>query len=190
MGRIRAYLWILLIGFLFHSVFILENCRNRDPLAASPLGTLSFGRVERIERAGLPNFFQVSMDLYRGGQPEKSGVRELQKLGVRTVVSLRRSKMDESLFRGSGIDCVSIPMSAFFPKREGYRRFLEIVSDPNRVPVFVHCRYGSDRTGAAVALYRIQVQKWRPQEAIREMVDGGYGFHPIHGHLKRFVRRF
>lgn len=132
----------------------------------------------------------MSRDLYRGGQPEKRGVRELQKLGVRTVVSLRRSKQDESLLRGSGIDCVSIPMSAFFPKREGFRRFLEIVSDPNRVPVFVHCRYGSDRTGAAVALYRVQVQKWRPQEAIREMVDGGYGFHPIHGHLKRFVRRF
>jgi len=54
----------------------------------------------------------------------------------------------------------------------------------------LHCHYGADRTGAAVALYRIHIQKWTADAAIREMTRGGYHFHFIHGHLKRFIRRF
>jgi len=186
----RNFILFLLLVSLFQFVWTLESSRIGDAVDDSSLRPLPLERVERVERAGLPNFFRVSKDLYRGGKPEKKGVLELQKLGIRTVVSLLNSKAEESLFRGSGIDYVSIPMSAFFPKRERFRRFLEIVSDPTRFPVFVHCRYGSDRTGVAVALYRIKVQKWTPEEAIHEMVDGGYGFHLIHSDLIRFVRRY
>ena len=69
-------------------------------------------------------------------------------------------------------------------------RFLEIVSDPDNLPAFVHCKHGADRTGTAVALYRIKVQNWDAEEAINEMVNGGYNFHRIYRHLKDFVRKF
>lgn len=36
-------------------------------------------------------------------------------------------------------------------------------------PVLVHCAAGSQRTGAAIAFYRVLVQRQSPEEAVREM---------------------
>ena len=56
-------------------------------------------------------------------------------------------------------------------------RFLKIVTDENRQPVFIHCQYGADRTGVMCAVYRIAVDGWSKPQAIGEMTKGGFGFH-------------
>jgi protein-tyrosine phosphatase len=43
--------------------------------------------------------------------------------------------------------------------------------------VFVHCRYGDDRTGMMIAAYRMAVEGWTPEEARQEMEK--FGFHPM-----------
>jgi len=63
-----------------------------------------------------------------------------------------------------------------------------LAADERRVPVFVHCEHGADRTGIACAAYRIVVQGWSKQQAIDEMVNGGYGFHRVWGNLIDFIR--
>ena len=146
--------------------------------------------AQPVHGTGLTNCFQVSGTLYRGAQPEREGFVELQRMGIRTVVNLRSEHSDLRLIQGLGLKYVTIPMSANFPKAEEYRRFLAIARDPANQPVFVHCQHGSDRTGTAVALYRIAVQGWDREEAVREMMQGGYGFHGIYFHLKTFVREF
>ena len=70
-------------------------------------------------------------------------------------------------------------MKTWHPETEDVVRFLRIVSDPERAPVLVHCQHGADRTGAMSALYRIMVQGWSQEEALREMTEGGYNFHEI-----------
>ena len=52
--------------------------------------------------------------------------------------------------------------------------------------VFVHCQYGADRTGAAVAVYRVVVLGWTKDDAIAEMDK--FGFHSIWSVLKKYVR--
>nr|HNI57084.1 protein-tyrosine-phosphatase [Elusimicrobiota bacterium] len=52
----------------------------------------------------------------------------------------------------------------------------------------VHCQHGSDRTGTMVAIYRIAVQGWSKESALDEMVNGGYGFHPLWKNLRRYIR--
>lgn len=146
--------------------------------------------AEAIEREGLPNFYKVSDTLYRGAQPRKQGFEELKKLGIKTVVNLRRSSRERILAEEAGLKYYQIPMFAWFPKKKKFARFLDILSDPSNHPVFVHCKHGADRTGAAVAIYRIKIQNWDVEEAIYEMVNGGYNFHRIHGNLKKFVRKF
>ena len=37
----------------------------------------------------LPNFHPVNSGLYRGGQPERGGLEQLKKLGVKTIINLR-----------------------------------------------------------------------------------------------------
>ena len=54
-------------------------------------------------------------------------------------------------------------------------------------PVFVHCQRGADRTGLAVAVYRVAVEGWSKEKAIEEMVRGGYDFSPVWGNLVTYV---
>ena len=78
-------------------------------------------------------------------------------------------------------------MKAWHPEREDAVLFLRIVTDPNRTPVLVHCQYGADRTGTMCAIYRIVVQKWPKEEAIREMTEGGFGFHEVWSNLPTWI---
>jgi protein tyrosine/serine phosphatase len=137
---------------------------------------------------GLPNFHRVTPALYRGAQPTAEGMRRLQAMGIRTVLSLRAFNDDESLLPQTALAHPRIRFNTWHPEDEDVVRFLRIVTDPANAPVFVHCQHGSDRTGTMIAIYRIAVQGWDREEAIREMVEGGYGFHPLWGNLKTYIR--
>ena len=52
-----------------------------------------------------------------------------------------------------------------------YAQAIKIMHDFDRAgrPILVHCAAGSQRTGAAVAFYRLLVQKWPPKDALLEM---------------------
>jgi len=145
--------------------------------------------AEKIEVAGVTNFHKVSDDLYRGAQPTKEGMEELKKLGIKTIINLRSEHSDADELKGIDLSYKENPMTAAKPKVEDMISFLNIVTDSNNTPVFVHCRYGADRTGTMCALYRIAVQGWSKDEAIQEMKKGGYGFHSIWGNLPDFIRK-
>jgi hypothetical protein len=66
-------------------------------------------------------------------------------------------------------------------------RFLRIVINPGRTPVLVHCQHGADRTGTMCAIYRVAVQGWTKEEAIREMAEGGFGFHRACSNLATWI---
>ena len=66
-------------------------------------------------------------------------------------------------------------------------RFLKIVRNPNNQPVLLHCKHGADHTGMMTAIYRIVEQGWRKQDAIAEMTQGGFGYHPIWSNLIRYI---
>ncbi len=144
--------------------------------------------AQPMQREGLPNLFRVSPVLYRGAQPEKEGFPALQAMGIKTVVSLRALHGDRSLLRSTALDYERIRFSTWDPEEEQMVHFLRIVTDPRRQPVFVHCQHGADRTGTMIALYRIAVEGWDKEAAIREMTEGGYGFHSIWAHLPVFIR--
>jgi len=137
---------------------------------------------------GLPNFFQVTPTLFRGAQPTAEGMRALEARGVKTVLSLRALHDDESLLPGTTLAHPRIRFYTWHPEDEDVVRFLRIVTDPKNAPVFVHCQHGSDRTGTMIAIYRIAIQRWDREEAMREMVEGGYGFHPMWENLKTYIR--
>jgi protein tyrosine/serine phosphatase len=141
-----------------------------------------------LDLPGLPNCHRVCKDLYRGAQFDEDGVAQLKKLGVKTVVTLRQTQSDDELLAGSGIPCVQIPTKAWDSHQEDQAaEFLRVVSDRGRRPVFVHCSFGGDRTGAMVAVYRMAVQGWTREEALAEMRDDLYEFHEIWDDLIEFV---
>ncbi|HHI81325.1 MAG TPA: hypothetical protein ENK02_15275, partial [Planctomycetes bacterium] len=138
---------------------------------------------------GLPNLHRVSKTLYRSAQPTREGFRQAKKLGIKTIVNLRILHSDRHLLRGTGLDYVHISMKPWHPEDEDLVRFLRIVTDPKRQPVLVHCHQGSDRAGVMTAAYRILVQGWNKEKAIREMLQGGFGFHrKLWTNLIRYLR--
>ena len=139
---------------------------------------------------GVPNCHKVSDFLYRGGQPVREGFKELEKMGIKTIVNLREHHSDKKLIDGTGLNYYQVFISTTRPNKKDYQRALDIIRDPRHHPVFIHCLHGADRTGTAVALYRITAQRWDVEEAIRELKDGGYGYHSIYMELLKFIRNF
>ena len=145
--------------------------------------------AQPLERKELPNFFKVTDDLYRGGQPTAEGMRELKKMGIKTVINLRSYHSDRDKIGETGLAYEHIYMKTWHPEDEEVVRFLQIVTDSDRRPAFVHCQHGADRTGTMCAIYRVVIEGWSKAEAIREMVEGDFGFHKIWQNLLKFIRK-
>jgi len=138
--------------------------------------------------SGLTNFYKVSENLYRGAQPSAEGMKQLEKLGIKTVINLRAFHSDDDEIKDVNLGKERIDMTPWHPEQEDVVRFLKIVTDPNRTPVFVHCKYGADRTGTMCAIYRIAIQGWSKDAAIEEMTKGDFGFHEIWDNLVDYIR--
>lgn len=138
---------------------------------------------------GVPNLWKVSPDLYRGGQPTKEGFKELERLGIRTNVNLRSFHSDRNKLHGARLSHEHIYVKNWKAEDKEVILFLQIMMDKSRVPVFLHCWHGSDRTGAFVAVYRIVVEGWTRQEAIEEMTQGGYGYNEAWKNLVDYVEK-
>jgi protein tyrosine phosphatase (PTP) superfamily phosphohydrolase (DUF442 family) len=161
------------------------------PIASGP----SQAAPERHERwarplakPGLPNLYRVSDVYLRGAQPSAEGMRELARMKVKTVVNLRAINSDRDEIGDAALAYEHISFKAWHAEDEDVLRFLRIVTDPERQPVFVHCQHGADRTGMMTAIYRIVVEGWSKDDAISEMTQGGYGFHAIWKDLVEYVR--
>ncbi len=141
-----------------------------------------------MQVAGLPNLHKVSDSLYRGAQPTPAGIKELQKLGVRTIVNLREPEADRAGLTGTGLAYECIPMTAFRPKDDDVVRFLQLATAGGCGPIFVHCKRGADRTGMMCAIYRIAVQGWTKDQALTEMTQGGFGFCQGYQNIVRYIQ--
>jgi len=143
--------------------------------------------AQKLDRPGLPNLHKVNDGLYRGAQPTAEGIGELEKLGIKTIVNLRASHTDKGILGKSTIAVEPISTTPLTIKEEDVVRFLRIVTDKRRQPVFVHCQHGADRTGVMCAAYRVVVDGWTKQQAIDEMTQGGFNFHSVWSNLPEFI---
>jgi uncharacterized protein (TIGR01244 family) len=164
--------------------FILVNGSEASEIADNR--PASWAQPVKLE--GLPNLHRVDENLYRSAQPTAQGMKNLKQMGFETVVNLRSFHSDRNDIGNTGLGYEHIYMKAWHPERKEIVRFLQIVTNPKRTPVLVHCLHGADRTGSMCALYRIAVQGWTKDEAIREMTEGGYNFHAVFGNLPEWIR--
>lgn len=167
---------LLISGSIGAFLFGQEPSTDRPPSWAKPL-----------DCDGVPNLHQVSTNLYRSAQPSAKGMRNLDRKGIVTIVNLRSFSSDRSKLKGTGLEYEHIYMKAWHPERKEIVRFLQIVTNPKRTPVLVHCQHGADRTGTMCAVYRVAVEGWTKERAIREMAGGGFGFHKVWSNLPKWI---
>lgn len=141
-----------------------------------------------VELEGVPNLHKVSDTLYRSAQPTGEGMKNLkEKLGVKAIINLRSFNSDRDEIGKTDLGYEHLTMKAWHPEKKEAVRFLQIVTDPARQPVLVHCQHGADRTGTMCAIYRIAVQDWPKDKAVKEMREGGYNFHEIWSNLPKWI---
>jgi protein tyrosine phosphatase (PTP) superfamily phosphohydrolase (DUF442 family) len=168
---------------------LLTCCLLAIPaLAAEPVTNRPSSWAQPITMEGVPNLFQVCTNLYRSAQPTAQGMENLKRHGIVTIVNLRSFHSDRDEIGETGLAYEHIYMKAWHPERKEVERFLQVVTDPKRTPVLVHCQHGADRTGTMCALYRVAVQGWTKEEAIREMTGGGFGFHEVWKNLPPWIQ--
>ena len=186
----------LLASSLLLASLIAPTASVRAQSAASTTSTpaLRSAYGEKLKLTGLPNGGKITDGLFRGAQPHAEGVAQLKKLGITTIVDLRgenhelvekERKQAESL----GMRFVKIPVSGWSPpSNEQVAQFLALFDD-RKEKVFVHCRFGDDRTGVFVATYRMTFDGWPAEQAMKEMYFFGFnGFwHPA---MKSYIHDF
>lgn len=72
-------------------------------------------------------------------------MKELKKMGIATVVNLRSFHSDRDEIGSTGLGYEHIYVKAWHPEEKEIIRFLQIVNDPKRQPVLVHCQHGAGR---------------------------------------------
>jgi len=177
--------------FLFLPLRIFAQ--TAAPASAPSLTPRAFG--QKLQIAGVHNAGKITDSLYRGAQPKETGLSELKLLGVTTIVDLRGEDQEKITWERNraeslGMRFVHIPVSGWSPPTdEQVVQFLSLFRGEPGQKVFVHCRFGDDRTGVFVATYRMTFEKWSAEQAMKEMYFFGFnGFwHPA---MKSFIRDF
>lgn len=129
-----------------------------------------------VATTNLSNFYKIDDKLYRSEQPLQSALQELQSMGIPNVLNLRffHDNNDEAV--GTNLNLFHVRMDPYNVDDATVIRALQTIRHING-PVVVHCWRGADRTGLIVAMYRLLYQNWTKEEAIDELINGGYGFH-------------
>ena len=187
-GCIKLIFACILATFCTCSIAVPEISGTRPANWAIPL----------VVSPGLPNFNRVSSSLYRSAQPTKEGFVLLSKQeslisgdhAIKTVVSLRAFNDDAPVVpKNSPLRLEQIRFKTWHPEDEDVVKFLRIAQTPSMQPLLVHCQHGSDRTGTMVAIYRIAYEGWSKAQATEEMINGGYGFHPMWQNLLGYIEK-
>lgn len=163
------------------------------PLAAVPLSAATMLDEGEGRSPLLPNFHQVDAQLYRGAQPRPGGLRELCARGIKSIINLRaddaRSLAEGEEARALGLRYYNVPMSGRSrPKNAQIEAVLRLLNDPTNLPAFIHCKRGKDRTGTAVACYRIAHDHWDSRTAKAEA--NHYGMSRFEFGMKDYIHDF
>jgi uncharacterized protein (TIGR01244 family) len=165
--RLGAYVSVVAVTALL----VLEcgaTAKTRPAHWATPLAT-----------SELRNAFAVEPNLLRSAQPDADGFKELERLGIKTVLNLRHDYDDVAGASRASLTFVKVPMRAWKFREDEVLEALRVPLDPANRPILVHCKRGADRTGGVIAMYRVVVQGWTKDEALREMKKGGFGYYPV-----------
>jgi protein tyrosine/serine phosphatase len=158
------------------------------PAAQAPPATATpfAATAEKLKFAGLPRFGRINDSLYRGAQPYAEGLQQLKKLGITTIIDLRgedahKVDWERKQAEALGIRFIHLPVSGWStPSNEQVAQFFSIFRGNTNERVFVHCRFGEDRTGLFIASYRVAFDHWSPDQALNEMLAFGFNrmWHP------------
>jgi protein tyrosine phosphatase (PTP) superfamily phosphohydrolase (DUF442 family) len=137
-------------------------------------------------------FAKVDGFLWRGARPDAAGFAWLVEQGCETAINLEWEESDPPVVGLVEVrlpDWEPLPMFAPRIEDEHVRSFLAAFRSAI-TPCFIHCHSGQNRTGVAVAAYRIVI-KGDPVEAVIDDMEsyGGLWAEPDEAYVRSLAAR-
>lgn len=134
------------------------------------------------------NLYQVDKTFYRSAALQPKDIKTLKQLDVKTVVNLRSFHSDDDLLKNTGIKAVHVGINTWEINDKNVIDALRAIrAGARQGPVLLHCWHGADRTGLVTAMYRVVFQGWSKQQALEELTEGGYGYHPLWKNIPKYM---
>jgi len=142
-------------------------------LTALP-GVASAQQVTKKNIPGISTFAQVDTTIACGGTTSHAAIREIQKMGFKSVINLRLAteegadvEEEGTLVRSLGMQYVHLPFDARSPDPRLIDNFMAAVTSPANTPAYVHCAAGG-RAAALWMVKRVKADKWSEERALTE----------------------
>ena len=165
-----------------------QNARFKSAdTAARGINSNSSQKATLIDEA--KNFYRVDELLFRSAQLDGSYAAKLHELGIKSIVNLHHfSRGSDRRAFGDQFWLTNKPLQSWEIKPAQIADVLRTIRERQKEgAVLVHCYHGADRTGLVVAMYRVIYRGWSLDAARSEMIDGGYGFHPMWQDIASFL---
>lgn len=125
------------------------------------------------EPAGLHNLLQLTDRLYSGSEPHGAeGFASLEKLGIKTVVSVDGAKPALELARQHGLRYVHIPIGYDGVPKPAGDSLARLMRDAEG-PIYIHCHHGKHRGPSAAAVACVADGAAEGQEALAILKQAG-----------------
>jgi protein tyrosine/serine phosphatase len=183
----RRIVFLVSAAALFLSVYssYAMTCITTSMIGPRP----STWAVQMKSTCHVPNFYKINSDLYRSAQPTAIGMEQLrQQIGIKTIINLRTFHSDTDEIGSTGLLNERLYLKNWHVEEEDVIKVMRILANKENGPYLIHCQYGADRTGLMCAMYRIIYQGWTKEDAIDEMVNGGYEFYHLWTNIIRYIQ--
>ena len=136
-----------------------------------------------------PNIHPKRFDVVQPGVLYRSGTltpgatrRVVTRHEIRTIIDLgaaaspsRADRLAQRTAENLGVTRYRLELSGDGTGNPNcYLYALRLAMDEKNQPVLIHCGAGTERTGVAVALYRMLIEGWTREEAMAEAVEAGH----------------
>ncbi len=172
-------LFILLpaLALLMTAAIVGCGSSNSGSDKAPSLSANSQASVDQEEKVpetpGLHNLLKVSERIYSGSEPHgDDGFASLERLGIKTIVSVDGAKPQLDLAHKHGIRYVHIPIGYDRIPQEAGASLTRVVREIQG-PIYIHCHHGKHRGPAAVAVACIASGEITAKEAMSILERAG-----------------
>ncbi|MDD5134735.1 MAG: hypothetical protein PHP01_04935 [Phycisphaerae bacterium] len=143
--------------------------------SAKPILPAQSDYYQIIEKTDGVKSFVVKYDnnFYRGGEiVSEEGFQKLQKLGIKTIVSITPTDFEKDTAKKYGIAVRELAFEPTAFDSNDIEQYLGIIKR-NEGPFYVHCHSGLHRAGAFGLIYRLAINQWEFDRALIEFGNLG-----------------
>jgi protein tyrosine phosphatase (PTP) superfamily phosphohydrolase (DUF442 family) len=143
------------------------------PAAAPPLTRPTVTDTTPANFPGLHNVVAYGRDVLSGSVPEGAeGFQSLQRMGVRSIVSVDGAEPDLAAARSAGLRYVHLPVTYAGFSEQRKLEIARALRDLPR-PIYVHCHHGKHRSAGAAGAAAVTLGELSAEQAVARMKVSG-----------------